>query len=336
MSVSSDNFWELAESCQRENTLGCRYDIVSFMATTRSKSTPKSKKPAKTTKKVINKSKKAAPAAKTTTAKVNTKTTVSTAVKGPLSPFERIRSMHISSALVYIIFSGLVLAFVSTAAVAVTLGLQTRDEFASDGNTILGPASEVLYNLEPKFVLMGALLTSALASILLATKLRARYQATLANRTSGLRWLTLGLSAGLTLTFINMLAGIHDMALLKLSAVMIIVTTMLSFIAERDNVAAVRPKWLAYNLSLLAGAVAWLPLAGSMVGTTLYGMERFGWHVYALAAVTLIGFTAVAVHLYSNLRAGTARDYFKTEEKYLRIDLLTKFAVVVIVVLALK
>lgn len=303
--------------------------------TTKSKSTrtttKKSSSAAKTPKNIITKK------AIADDSKVTTKTTITTAkAKGPLTPMERIRSLHVSSAFVNFVFAGLVIGFVSTAAVAVTLGLQTRDQFTNSDSVVLGPASEVLYSLDPKYVLATALILSGIFSLLLASKLRARYEATILNRTSGMRWLALGITAGLLLEFVNLLAGVNDMAVLKLSAFMIFLTTMLSFMAERENAGALRPKWLAFNLSLVTGALAWLPLFGSLIGTSLYGMERFGWHVYAIVAVVLLGFTSLALNQYAHIKSGLQRDYSAVEEKYLRIDLFTKFAVVVIVLLALK
>lgn len=254
----------------------------------------------------------------------------------PLTPLERVRSLLVSSAMVNLIFAALVIGFVSITAVAVRLGLQTRDQFAGENTVVLGSSSEVLFNLDPKYVLAASLLVSSLILILLATKLRTRYEATVANRTSGLRWLAFGISAALLLDFVNLLGGVDDLATLKLSAFLIFVTTMLSFIAERENIGAARPKWFAYILSLFTGALAWLPLIGSFIGTSLYGMERFGWHVYAMAGVLLLGFIGFAVVQYRQIQAGRTGDYLRVEERYLRIDLFIKFAVVLIVLLAFK
>ncbi|MGI9028196.1 MAG: hypothetical protein ACR2FM_05165 [Candidatus Saccharimonadales bacterium] len=296
--------------------------------TTKSKSTrTTTKKPAKATKKTnVNNT------------KIITKTTVTSKSKtrDPLTPLDRIRSLHVSSAFANFVFAGLIIGFASTAAVAVTLGLQARDQFASNNNVVLGPASEVLYNIKPEYVLAAALILSGLFSLLLASKLRARYESTLVNRTSGMRWVALGITAGLLITFANLLAGVTDATTLKLSGFLIFMTTMLSFMAERENVSLARPKWLAYSLSLLTGVLAWLPLFGSLIGTSVYGMERFGWHVYAVVAVLLLGFTGFALNQYAHLKSGTRKDYLSVEEKYLRIDMFTKFAVVVIVLLALK
>lgn len=320
---------------------------MSGMATTtKSKSTRTTKKPAKTAKKTTVKTTKAKTASKTAPAKtkanVKTKTVVAEKVtkkpanKAPLTPFERLRSLHVSSALLYLAFAIVSAVLISASAVAVRLGIQSRDEFAGSGTVVLGPASEVLYNLNPAYVLTAALLVSALASVLMASRLRTVYEASVTNRTSGLRWLALGVSAGLTLEFVNLLAGINDMAVLKLSAFLILVTALLSFMAERENVGVARPKWLAFSLSLVTGALAWLPLAGTLVGTSIYGMERFGWHVYAISAVLLLGFTAIAFNLYKQIKNGSAGDYFTAEERYLRIDLFTKVVVFIIAISALK
>lgn len=306
---------------------------MGFMATTKSKSTSKTKKPLKAVKTPVTKSIK-----KTSSNNSSVKTTVTTktTVKTGLSPLERIKSIHLSAALVSIIFAGLVIGFVTTKSVAVTLGVQARDQFAEGANVILAPASEVLFNIEPKYLLIVSLLVSALFSILVATKLRSRYEATITNRTSGFRWLALGLSAGLALSFISLLVGISDVEVLKLSGFLIVLTTMFSFMAERENSVAVRPQWFAYILSLITGTVAWLPVIASLIGTSLYSAERFGWHVYALVGVTLLGSIAFAVTQYRNIRSNRQLDYLSFEEKFLRIDMLTKFAVVVIVILALK
>ncbi len=112
---------------------------------------------------------------------------------------------------------------------------------------------------------------------------------------------------------------------------------MLSWIAERDNAGASRPKWLAYVLGLGAGALAWLPIVVSLIGTSVYGMERFGWHVYAIALAALVGFTGFAVVLYKSIKAGRGgREYTAIESTYLRVDLFTKFVIVLVTILALE
>ncbi len=305
---------------------------MGFMATTKSKSTPKNKKAVSAAKTTVTKS------AKTTVTKsaaVKTSTATKKTVRKALSPLERLRSLHLSAALVYLLFAGLVIGFVTTNAVAMRLGLAARDQFVSSTDVVLAPATEVLFNIQPKYILATALLVSALFSVLVATKLRSRYEATIANGTSGFRWLAVGISAALMLTFVNLLAVIDDIELLKLSGFMIIVSAAFAFISERENTNSAKPKWLAYWLSVGTGVVAWLPALAALIGTSVYGMERYGWHVYALAAAGLLSSLVYVVIRYKSIARGLG-SYLNLEEKYLRIDMLTKFAFVIIVILALK
>lgn len=319
-------------------------DIITSMATTNSnrRKSNKTAKTGRTTKTTTKKttSRAAASNAKVTSTKpkkTSAKAAVQSNVKRQLTPFERLRSMLLSMSIVYVIFAGLVLGYVNSVAEEVTAGIQGRDSFASDANVVLGPASEVLYNIEPKYILATSLLVGALLSLLLLTKLRNRYEATVASRVSGFRWLKLGIGAALTITYINLLTGVHDLSALKLSGAMIFLTALFSWMADRDNNGAAQPKWLAYILALLTGVLAWLPALVSLIGTTLYNQERFGWHVYALALTALVGFTLFALTQFRQLKAGAVlRDPADVEMTYLRIDLFTKFALVLITLLALK
>ncbi len=303
------------------------------MATT----TSKSKKPASASKaaKVTKKTKttKVTKPAKTTAVK----TTTSSSRKAPLTPLERIRSLHLSSAVVYTLFAGVVIGFVSMAQSAITLTISARDEFAGQDKVVLGTAHEVLYNIDPKYVLVASLLVSAVLSLFLATKLRARYETTLAGRISGFRWMSFGLSAALTVVFLNLLVGVNDISTLKLSAAAMLLAAVLSWVAERDNAKARQPRWLAYIFAWVAGLTAFAPILGSLAGTSIWGMERFGWHVYAVIGVIVLGYVVMAIAAANVLKAGAAgRDYTGIEEAYLRADLLVKFLVVLIILTALQ
>lgn len=306
------------------------------MATTTT--TSKRKKPASASKaaKATKKTKTAKVTKPAKTAAANTETSKSSR-KAPLTPLERIRSLHLSSAVVYTLFAGVVIGFVSMAQTAITLTISARDEFAGQDHVVLGTAHEVLYNIDPKYVLVASLLVSALVSIFLATKLRTRYEATLAGRISGFRWVSFGLSAALTVVFLNLLVGVNDISTLKLSASAMFFAAAFSWVAERDNAKARKPRWLAYILAWVAGLAAFAPILGSLIGTTIWGAERFGWHVYAATSVIVLGYVVMAIAAANVLKAGAnGRAYTGIEEAYLRADLFVKFLVVLIILTALQ
>lgn len=111
-------------------------------------------------------------------------------------------------------------------------------------------------------------------------------QAGIKNEVSSLRWLALGISGGLTVEFIGLLTGVYDVLVLKATFALLLVTTLLGVIAERDNKNPEKLK-LAYGLSLFTGVVAWVPIIGSLIGTALYGSQALEAYVYGVAGVTL-------------------------------------------------
>lgn len=313
------------------------------MATT-TKSTKKSattKKKATTKKTTAKKPAAKKVAAVKPKANVETKkvanTTPNKNSKVEVTPLERIRNTHFSLTLLYAVFAGLVVAAVSTVTAGMTIAFQAKDQFASnDDNTVLGPASEVVFNADPKFLLVGSLVIGAISALFLATKLRTRYEATLVNRTSGFRWLITGVTSALLVEYVGVIAGITDILVLKVSAALILATSLFAFIAERDNVGATKPKWLAYIASVFTGLTAWLPIAGALVGTTLYGQESYEPQVYAIAGLAFVGCASIAINQCLDLKKVNKKDYLLVEARYWTIDMFTKFAVVLITLIAFK
>lgn len=252
-------------------------------------------------------------------------------VKTPLTPMERIRSTHLSIVLTSIFFAIMTAFFVGPAGSELLLSAQARDTFANADVVVLGSAAEVLATVEYRHILIAMLVASAAGSLLLATKLRRRYEVTVGAGISGFRWILTGITAGITLQLVSFVGGVQDAMTLKTVAALIVATVVLGWLADRENATSKNPKWLAFIASLYTGALAWFPLLGSLIGTTVYGGERFGWHVYALAGVALAGFTGFAITQYLSIKNKNSLEYTVFEQRYLRIDQLTKFLVVVII-----
>jgi MFS family permease len=210
-----------------------------------------------------------------------------------------------------------------------------RDALVTAPQVVLAPASKVLFSPQAKYVLAAVFLITAVFSLLLATKLKARYDRTLKAGISGFRWLLIGVSAGLMLEFSSILAGVTDVMTLKLIGGMIVVTTILGWVSDRENSKPKNAHWLAFIASLFTGALAWAPLLGTLFGTWYWGLERFGWWVYALAAALFIGFVCYALMQYWHL-AGKKnwKDYLFTERNFLGVDILTKLAFGIIIIVA--
>jgi hypothetical protein len=235
----------------------------------------------------------------------------------------------------YLFFAALTLVFVGTAGGQLYLSVMARDLFANTEQVTLAPAVEPILYMQYRYVLVASLLVAAIGSLLVATKLRRRYEKTVSSGVSGMRWIITGLSAALMLEFVSLLAGVQDIKTLKVVSALIVATTLLGWLSERENLASTKPKWLAFGASLFTGAMAWMPALGSLIGTTLYNDERFGWHVYAVAAVVLAGFTGFALNQYSQIKKKSSVEYVYFEQRHFWIDQVTKFLVVLIIFSAL-
>ncbi len=286
---------------------------------------------ATTAKKTVKKPVKKAAGKPAKAAKVTTKKTV----RGALSTSSLFR-LNLLSAVIGIILAVTSVTLLVATIVQLLMNYMTRDAVVDEASVVLAPAVRVFAEVDLRYVLCGIFAVGAVGSLLLATALKAQYEAQAAERSSAWRWALTGLNSALLLGFVSILGGVTDIATLKLVGGLVFVTVFLSWLAERQNQGAKAPKWSAYIAALLTGTYAWIPLVVSMVGTHVYGLERFGWHVYVLAGALLAGFIAFAVNQYLQIRSQKQwSNYLFVERNYLAIDLFIKVAVAAIILAAL-
>lgn len=297
------------------------------MATARKKSTKKSP------------SKRKSAAAKTT----NKRTTKKTAKAAPATPakavsrFDLLRRFHLFSAAVSVVIAVLAIALLSSQTVDLTATYSAPDPIVvtGEGQSTLGTAYETIFTVEFRYGVAALFVVAAVLSLLLATKLRHRYEAGIKNATSFYRWLFAGVVFGLLIELVTVLAGVQDLATLKTVVGLVIATTVLGYLAERDQKAGAS-HWGAYSLSLLTGLLAWMPAIVAMIGTHLYGLENYDWHVYALAVVVFFASVRFAAMQYRYIKYPTQhKDYVLVEEKYLSNEMFAKLAFAAIVFIAL-
>lgn len=271
-----------------------------------------------------------------TEAKVVSTESKKPSLKKEISALERLRGLHISSVLAYIVFGVISFIFMKDAAKEVLLNTQARDTFVQSKDVVLGNASEVLFSMEFRYVLLASLLVAALGSLLAATRLRKTYEKGVTSAVSGWRWLFYGVSAALLVELVSFMAGVQDLMTLKVVAGLVIAGSLFAWFSERENMVPGVKRTLGYYGAMFAFIVALLPLAGSVVGTTLFNDERFGWHIYALSAALLVGLVGTLWNLKSFINKRTKFEYVVFEQRYLRIDQITKFLVVIILASAVK
>jgi len=283
------------------------------------------------TKKVVSK-----PANNPKSATVTTSVKSSSARK-ELTPLEKLRSLHILTFISFIALALVGFFRIGSSGSEVILSHQARDAFSNTDGVVLGNASEVLFSVDYRYLLVVSLALGAIGAILLASKLRSAYERTVNAGISGYRWLILGLSTAVLVELVSFVAGVQDLATLKVVGGLILLASLLGWLAERENSGAVSSKKVAYYGSIFAYTLALLPVAGSLIGTAFYGAERFGWHVYALVAVVIAGIVAnLLIQKASTLKAKAKYEYVVYEQRFVRSDQIVKFLVVLILLLALR
>ncbi len=218
--------------------------------------------------------------------------------------------------------------------VSANLPYAAKDAFASVTSTVFGPAYKMLAEVEIRYILAFIFGISAIFSLLLATRLSKKYETQVAGSVSVLRWVFTAITLGLILELSTKLTYVDSIITLKIVGALVVVTGILWIMSEQQNKGS-KGKTGAFYLSLFTLFLAIMPLLVSMVASGIYGMERFGWHVYALAATTVAGFAALALSQYKAVKNGVpSKGYSELEGKYLSVDYLVKFSAFIIFLIA--
>ncbi len=279
-------------------------------------------------KKTASKSKTKA-ASKKKTRSASAGSSASSAKAGKKVTLDKLKKFNIFAGVSSAVFAVLSVIFMSKETVVVNLPYGVKDAFASVDSTVFGPAYKTLCEVEIRYILAFIFGLSAIFSLLLATRLRNKYENQVANSVSILRWVFTAVALGLILELSTKLTQVDNIVTLKTTGALVVVTVILWIMSEGQNKTA-KGKLSIFYLSLFTLFLAVMPLLTSLVSSGIYGMEWFGWHVYALALATLAGLIALALTQYKAAKKASAKSYLELEGKYLSIDYLVKFSTFII------
>lgn len=276
------------------------------------------------------------PVVKKQTAVKKTDVTVKTKSKSTVLTTNTLRRLNVIKALV---FAGLAVAagfLMNSATYALSVGHAAKDQLLSltGGQTVFVPGRTVLMDVEIRWVVVTIMAIAALLSLLAATRLRRRYEASVLAGVSSMRWIGWGITTALMVETIALLSGVSDLWVLKTIAGLMLVTCTLAWIVEKRLVQAGRPIWSEFIVSLFTGALPWLIIFGYAISTWVWGLVRYPWYVYALYASTLIGFTLLTVNQYKRISGW--RNALVIDRNYLLIGLATKAAFAIILILGFQ
>lgn len=285
-------------------------------------------------KKTVNKS----AVAKTAPNKVSAKKDISSVAssskvtnkKTLATPMDKIRSLHISNVLTTFILGILTLLFVSPVVKDLLLNYQARDMFVKGDSVSLVSATQTLFTMDMRYVLVSILLLSMIGSVLMGITKYKKYEAEIQNKVSKMRWIVYGVTSAVIVEFVSVMAGVQDLVTLKLVGIMMIIGCLFAWQTEK-NAAAGKSLRVSYLGYVISSVVALLPAVISLVTTSVISGYRFSWHVYGLVLVSILMIVANVLNLRSSTNGKQKYEYTTFEQRYIRIDQISKLLIVVII-----
>lgn len=284
-------------------------------------------------------SRAAATSAKRTTSKsVNKpKIAVKKSVKRVSDRLKQIRMLHIVNLLmstVLAVYAGLSM---TATRYSVEVPYLAKDELTSSTDTTLVPASRVLFDIDIRWLLIGALGLAGIYSLLVLTRWKSSYELALKGRIYLWRWVSLALSGALVVSILALILGLTSIVTIKLLAAMVIIASAANWLAERQNEKSTTLVWSAFATGLFASTVVGGIMLATLLATNIYGMVNLPWYTYAATATAalgclLTGLTAYLQHRRYNLFA----DYVFVEQSYVLIGLLTRVSFAVVLILGMQ
>lgn len=169
---------------------------------------------------------------------------------------------------------------------SVTGNYSTRDPVLSEaaGQTVLAPAADQLLSVNLAYLVAAFLALGAIASLLMATRFRGRYEADLKSCINPVRWIAYIFTIGLLLLTAALLSGATDLAVLLMLLAFTAVASVLALNVERQRQAGSKT-WLS-RLAVLTGLVPIAIIALYVFMAHVYGG---GLPVRTLVAVGVLG-----------------------------------------------
>jgi hypothetical protein len=189
----------------------------------------------------------------------------------------------------------------------------------------LGP-TETLFDLSVRWCVAAFLFMAALDHLLVASpRIVSWYERNLGRGINYARWIEYSFSASLMVVLIATFAGVTDLRALVAVAGVNAAMILFGLLMERVNSGRERLDWLPFWLGCIAGAVPWIVIGISLVGSEVDGtVPGFVWGIFVSL---FLFFNSFAVNMWLQYRGvGRWRDYLFGEWVYLLLSLTAKSA----------
>lgn len=185
---------------------------------------------------------------------------------------------------------------------------------------------ETLFDLPVRWCVAAFLLMAAVDHLLVASPgVVSWYERNLDRGVNYARWLEYSFSASLMVVLIATFAGVTDLRALIAVAGANAAMILFGLVMERVNVGRERLDWLPFWLGCVVGAVPWVVIGVSLVGSEVDGsVPGFVWGIFVSL---FLFFNSFAVNMWLQYRGiGPWRRYVFGEWGYLVLSLTAKSA----------
>ncbi|MFO7795530.1 MAG: heliorhodopsin HeR [Promethearchaeati archaeon] len=192
------------------------------------------------------------------------------------------------------------------------------------------PTAEILFEFSAVGALVGVfLLLSALAHFLITYPLNKMYVRDLKKGINKVRWFEYALSSSVMIVLIGIFFGIRDFWLLFTIFVSNALMNMGGLLMEQMSVYTRRlgekPKWGAYYVGVVAGAVPWIVITAFFIVAGLNAAGEIPLFVYIIYIVQLVFFNTFAINMILQYKKiGKWKDYLYGERVYILLSLISK------------
>ncbi len=308
------------------------------MATT----TKSTKAKTKTTKAKYNNAKsitKGAKVAKKSTASKASKAAATKKVgsKKSTTTMTMLQKVYAASIAVYAAIAGAAYFLMNDVSYQLSVGYWAKDELASvNGGTQFAPATQGIVDVQVKWGVIALAVLSIVVPLLYLTRLKDYHAKSMKDKVLTARWVDMAIATGIMIQMVAILSGVLDIATLKITAGLMVVTMILGWMAEKRTAVSKKAAVREYYLSMITGLLPWLLILSYAIFTYVYGTLRSPWYVYALYALMLIGASVIGKHQLKALKAeGGLKNYETVEQNYAVLSLITRTAFAAILIVGL-
>ncbi len=236
------------------------------------------------------------------------------------STFRRLRAANLGLAVLHAGQAALIVAL------GAVLDLPVTGQWADGPPGSDLPPPETLFEIPVRWAVAAFLLMAAVDHLVVSLpRVVGWYERNLRRHINYARWIEYSFSASLMIVLIAMFTGIADVRALIAIAGVNAAMILFGLLMEHTNLGRERPDWLPFWFGCIAGAVPWIAITISLVGSELNG--QVPGFVYGIFVSLFILFNSFAVNMALQYRrVGPWRRYVFGEWGYLVLSLVAKSA----------